>query len=135
MEILQETLLAFGVEEEKMGKIKGICMELGIKPLEITGEQTQAPLGLLAEARGWMNPAMMANRLENRPMDEEMIVMAGFSQELLELFLARLRGEGTGISLKAVLTDQNAVWNAGMLQAELKQERAAFLRQQMEGRK
>ena len=33
--------------------------------------------------------------------------------------------------MKAVLTDQNAVWNGGMLQEELKQERAAFWRRQM----
>lgn len=131
MEIMQETLLAFGVNAEKMKKIRGLCLEMGIRPVEVPADQLQAPLGLLAGARGWMNPAMMAGQREAGSMDEEMIVMAGFSQDLLELFLDRLRHAECSVSLKAVLTDQNAVWNGGMLQEELKQERAAFWRRQM----
>ena len=59
---------------------------------------------------------------------EEMLVMAGLSDESLEVFLAKLRQYHAGVSLKAVLTQQNAVWNAGQLQGELKRERAEFFR-------
>ena len=124
----QETLLVFHMEEEKFKKISKICAEMGIKAVLFSGEQEKAPLGLLAGARGWMNPLLMAGQRQAEPLSEEMVIMAGFSDRLLESFLGKLRQNQTPVSLKAILTDQNAVWNAGQLQAELKEERAAFFR-------
>lgn len=131
--MFQETLLAFRVEPEKMEVIRRLCAELGIKAVEIRkaengNAEEQAPLGLLAGARDWMNPLLAGNRREPGPITEEMLVFAGFSDGLLDLFLKKLRQNQAAVSLKAVLTEQNAVWNAGQLQEELKQEREAFLK-------
>lgn len=127
MQIAQETLLVFSMTDEKFIVIRQICSPMGIKAVKVEKEQENAPLGLLAGARGWMNPLLMQNGREMKPLTEEMLVMAGFSDQLLELFLARLRQCQASVSLKAILTEQNAVWNAGQLQEELKLERAAFL--------
>lgn len=128
MQVFQETLLAYRIGPEKMTAIRKLCIELGIKPVEIKKAEEQAPLGLLAGARDWMNPLLSANKREPGPLTEEMLVFAGFSDKLLDLFLKKLRQNQAAVSLKAVLTEQNAVWNAGQLQEELKQEREAFLK-------
>lgn len=133
MQVVQETLLAFRVEPNKMETIRRICLELGVKAVEVKkagngNEEELAPLGLLAGARGWMNPLLSGSRKESGAITEEMLVFAGFSDTLLDLFLKKLRQNQASVSLKAVLTEQNAVWNAGQLQEELKQEREAFLK-------
>ena len=128
MQVIQKTLLAFGVDTGKMKVIWQICSDMGIKAVKVESEEEAAPLGLLAGARNWMNPLLAQNQREMKPLTEEMLVFAGFSDEMLETFLKRLRQNQAGVSLKAVLTEQNAVWNAGQLQGELKQEREAFLK-------
>lgn len=127
MKIVQETVLLYQMEETKVQKIRQICFSMGIKPVLVEKEQENAPIGLLAGARDWRN-LLMAPAGEAAPMTEEMLLMAGFSEALMDEFLGRLRRMGTAISLKAILTEQNAVWNGSQLQAELKQEREAFLK-------
>lgn len=131
MQVVQETLLAFRVEPSKMETIRKICRELGVKAVAIKeaengNEEELAPLGLLAGARGWMNPLLSGRRKEAGEVTEEMLVFVGFSDRLLDLFLKKLRQNQASVSLKAVLTEQNAVWNARQLQEELKQERRSF---------
>ncbi len=127
MKIIQETVLLYQMEESKAQKIRQICFSMGIKPILVGKDQENAPIGLLAGARDWRNP-LMAPGGEAPPMAEEMLLMAGFSEALMDAFLGRLRRMGASVSLKAILTDQNAVWNGSQLQAELKQEREAFLK-------
>lgn len=127
MKIVQETVLVYRMEESKFQKIRQICFSMGIKPVQVGEDQENAPIGLLAGARDWRNP-LMAPGGEAESMTEEMFLMAGFSEKMMDEFLGRLRRMGVPVSLKAILTDQNAVWNGSQLQAELKLEREAFLK-------
>ena len=128
MHIKQEAILMFRIDDAKRRVIETICFQMGMTAVEVAAEEENAPLGLLAGAEGWRNPLLMGNIREVQPLTEEMMVMAGLSDESLEVFLAKLRQYHAGVSLKAVLTQQNAVWNAGQLQGELKRERAEFFR-------
>lgn len=126
MEIIQECVLIYRMETEKEKRIREVCRELGIRAEAVEPEREAAPLGLLAGARGWMDSSLMQGRAPEGSITEEMLVMAGFSDRLLDAFLKKLRQAQAAVSLKAILTPQNAVWNAGQLQAELKREREAF---------
>ena len=56
-----------------------------------------------------------------------MMVMCGFTGELLDILLFQMRKQGVGkIPLKAVLTDFNQHWNSLMLYEELKKEHEAM---------
>ena len=96
MQVIQETLLAFGVDIGKMKVIRQICSDMGIKAVKVESEEEAAPLGLLAGARNWMNPLLAQNQREMKPLTEEMLVFAGFSDEMLETFLKRLRQNHLG---------------------------------------
>lgn len=128
MNVKQEVILMFRIDDEKRRAMETICFQMGMTAVEVAAEEENAPLGLLAGAEGWRNPLLMENTREVQPLTEEMLVIAGLSEESLEVFLAKLRQYGATVSLKAVLTQQNAVWNAGQLQGELKRERAEFFR-------
>ena len=128
MNVKQEVILMFRIDDEKRRAIETICFQMGMTAVEVAAEEENVPLGLLAGAEGWRNPLLMENTREVQPLTEEMLVIAGLSEESLEVFLAKLRQYGATVSLKAVLTQQNAVWNAGQLQGELKRERAEFFR-------
>ena len=128
MHIKQEAILMFRIDDAKRRAIESICFQMGMTAVEIAVDDENAPLGLLAGAKDWRNPLLMGNAREVQPLTEEMLVMAGLSDESLEAFLAKLRQYRATVSLKAVLTQQNAVWNAGQLQGELKRERAEILR-------
>ena len=59
--------------------------------------------------------------------DEEMLVMAFFTQEQMRHFLDGFRQTGLpSVRLKAVLTETNSRWNSCALRAELLKEEAAF---------
>ena len=128
MNVKQEVILMFRIDDEKRRAMETICFQMGMTAVEVSAEEENVPLGLLAGAEGWRNPLLMENTREVQPLTEEMLVIAGLSEESLEVFLAKLRQYGATVSLKAVLTQQNAVWNAGQLQGELKRERAEFFR-------
>ena len=129
MQISEKVLLAFRIDTMKMKILTRLCVQKGIRPVAVKEADEPAPLGLLAGARDWMNPLLMQSRPSESPLDEEMIVYAGFSEQLLERFLKEMHQSQVSVSLKAVLTEHNAVWNAASLQTELKQERAVFFRQ------
>lgn len=56
----------------------------------------------------------------------EMLVMAGFSDELMDRFLKALRESGCGVPLKAALTPYNRFWTCEQLYRELQKEAAAL---------
>ena len=60
-------------------------------------------------------------------LDDEMLVMYGFTEDRLDEFLARMRRARTGhVALKAVITPTNSSWNGHELYAELKKEHEAL---------
>ena len=59
---------------------------------------------------------------------EEMIVMCGFTKTQFDNLLEMLKMAGLRISLKAVETPTNQMWNGEMLLGELSREREAFAR-------
>ena len=86
------------------------------------------PLGMAADAKEWINPLLASTHgIQNHgPLTEPLLVMAGFDEKLLDRFLAAMRSEQLSISMKAVLTENNANWNALQLAGHIDQERRAI---------
>lgn len=119
---MQPTVLIYHMEPERQTGISNICRSLGIYPVIVSGSLHRKAIGFFcADAGSWQDETAGP-----APIDEEMIVMCGFNEQLFNLFLDQLRQAGLRVDLKAVQTETNAHWSAEMLQAELKREREAF---------
>ncbi len=129
----QATVLIYHMNGNRLRQLESVCRRMNIRPLEIEPGMGTAPIGLLS---GMLDPLklMSAGGPSGReirgpqPIDEEMIVMAGFNEKLFNSFLDRLKENGVRVSLKAVQTDTNLYWSGEMLQAELKREREIYSR-------
>lgn len=127
-------ILIFCMEDSKRQLISSVCRQLYIRDTVCTEEMETAPIGMLCRAQDWNNPLLNIPKGDFPPLSEEMILIAGLSEELLDRFLRESRSRGCSVSLKAVLTSHNAMWNARMLQDHMKQERAEVMRRFASGK-
>lgn len=130
MNILTPKLLLIQMDHEKAGKITAEVRNSFPHGtvISISAEEETTPLGALAGADGWMNLELMKNLPPAYPIEEEMMVICGFGEEDFDRLLKVLRRNGLNVSLKAVLTEQNAVWNARQLYGEISLEREYMTR-------
>ncbi len=126
MNALSPAVLLYQVEGERAGLIDEMCRLEGIRPVHVSPEQENVPVGLLAGADDWRVPALMKDLPPAGPVTEEMAVFCGVSEKQLDRIIARMRAGNAPISLKAVLTRQNAVWNGRQLQSALRAERGGL---------
>ena len=132
------TVLIYHMSEERMRMLKELCVSMGIRAAAVDRGMERAPVGLLS---GLVNPVKLTQGASGRmkeirgpqAIDEEMIVMAGFTEALFNDFLDRMKRIPLQIDLKAVQTETNLYWSGEMLQAELKRERELY-RSMMKGR-
>lgn len=97
-------------------KLRELCRQLQITLCPVEAGQVHLPLARLTRAGQAPGPAAM-------PFREEMLLMAGFREGLLDAFLAGLRESGLApVPLKAVLTPYNALWDSVRLHNELIRE-------------
>ena len=115
-------VLLFHIPEAKKRKIRLCAARQGVAVREVAEEAFSLPLGQIAGLEGFE-----AAQSAIEPFDEEMLVMAFFPEALMHRFLDGFRQAGLpSVRLKAVLTETNSRWNAGVLRGELLKEEAAF---------
>ncbi len=115
-------VLLFAMGAERAGGWRGAAEKLRIRVREVSPAEYGLPLGRLAakEPEGALAPLLAA-------LPEPMLVMAGFSAELMDAYLRETRAAGAQpVALKAVLTPTNAAWDARRLYGELSRERDAL---------
>ncbi len=151
MRLRRSIVLIYRAESAQIQTIRRICLPMGIQILQVLPEQERLPLGFLAGLEGMpltLTPEEASSPEVREPEDvaadppertepedipadaakltEPMVVFGGFTNEMLDHFLAKSRKMQLGIRLKAMLTPTNARWNGRQLQQELKREREAF---------
>lgn len=134
----ETAVLIYHMEGPRKAALYSVCKALNIRPIPVPEDAGRVPAGLMMPG---LDPVDIMREAQKRlagsgpapEIDEEMIVMGGFSEKIFRQFLAALRETSLIIDLKAVMTDENKYWSGAMLQEELKKERAAF--QKNSGRK
>lgn len=121
---MKETILLYNLADAKTrNMIKAISVQLGIRIKTIEPSQYQIPLGLLAFGSKEDQKEYLVE--ENNGFDDPMLVFAGFTNRRLDQFLRLMaKNKIPKISLKAILTEHNAVWNSEALHEELQKEHA-----------
>ncbi|MGI6006272.1 MAG: DUF3783 domain-containing protein [Ruminococcus sp.] len=122
--------LLYNFSGTKRGRIlKGILVPMGIRIKNIEPAEYNRPLGELAG---------IFEKKEREPYtginpEEEMMIMCGFSQSMIQELLIRIRKQGmTPVDLKAVLTETNQTWNSLEIYEEIKKEHQLMHGQQHE---
>ena len=118
------TLLFYNLDNETGKKLKFLCLKHKIKIRVVEKSQYSAPIGSLI---GLLSPEDTADKegtyANQQDFDDEMLVFCGFSNQLLDAFLLEFKKNRIPrIALKAVLTEQNLLWNAYALHDELEKE-------------
>ena len=110
-----ETVLLYQIKGTKTAVLlKPVLLKLGIRVRIVEPEQYLQSIGFLAGNKAF---AESPEAYDGAGFDEPMMVMAGFSERKLDLFLTV-----PPIALKAIVTTQNQAWNSLQLYRELKEE-------------
>ena len=118
-----ETVLLYHIEGEKGRKLKALLVQNGIRIRSVKPEQYGQPIGFLAGVKG-IEPWEGTYGGEDFP--EEMMVLKGIFGRRLDMLLGLMRREGISIGLKAVVTEQNMLWDSVKLYEEIREEHEAM---------
>ena len=131
---MKEIVLYYAPENAvHVGLIKGVLvqMEIGIKNL--TPGRCEKKIGCLAGLDGFENEDMVLDIRQTRAqapvldsvgINEELLVLCGFTEERLDQLLGRLKNAGVPKSvMKAIVTESNAHWSVYELYSHLTEER------------
>ena len=118
---MREMVLYYNaVQMPHVAKLKGVLVRMGIRIKNIQPEQVMQAVGYLAGIKGYEEAEMP----ELLPViEEEMLVMKGFTSRRVDELLMNLRKAGVPkIALKAVVTESNCGWSFYHLYEEIREE-------------
>lgn len=136
---MRECILLFQFEQARQKKLIAQLMMAKFRVKVVSPEEMELPVGYLAgnkellqeearqeaEIREQAGQAGEAGAL--KPLDGEMLVMAGVTSGRLNMVLQAIRKAGIGsVPYKAVVTETNQTWKAKDLLEELKKEHEAM---------
>lgn len=139
-----EIVLLYHIEdEEKAKRLKRVLLLMGVKIRMVSPEQYHLPIkDLINGQSGEITKEETANLMdcvktqdtdgaenEKESIQEEMMVMYGFSGNRLDELLNALRKNQSRINLKAILTETNKEWSSYVLYQELKIEHEMMQKQ------
>ena len=106
--------------------LRGVMAQMGVKVKNLTPERCIQRIGFLVGMDGAKKREGSDGFQKYAPeMNEEMLVIAGFTEERLEELLDKLKKAGVPkINLKAIVTETNADWTVYQLYEQLKEEHA-----------
>lgn len=124
---MKETILIYNtLQKELLDLYNTFCEQQQIAFISVPKEEYAVPLGFLAYGSQEQKKPYIGGG-GNLGFDEPMLIFAGFTNQRLTQILKELREKGMPIvSLKAVLTEHNALWDSVTLYGHLAEERAQF---------
>ena len=131
---MKEMVLYYAPENAvHVSVVKGVLVQMGIKIKNLTPERCEKKIGYLAGLDGFENEDMVSDStdvpgVEQQnspiPINEELLVLCGFTEKRLDRLLERLRKAGVPKSvMKAIVTESNAHWTVHELYGHLMEER------------
>lgn len=144
---MKETVLYYTPQSTKQSRtLKGILVRMGIRIRNISPQQVNQTVGMLAGVPGFgEKPDATADTLKanktnadalsgadptadtvkaspSQSIPEEVLVLHQFSEQRLDALLLALRKANVRIALKAIVTEQNCGWTFYQLYEEIWQE-------------
>lgn len=130
---MRECILLFQFEQTKQRKLVAQLLPARFKVKVVGPEEMDLPIGYLAGNKELSGQQETVE--DNRPLEQEMLVMAGISPDRLNIVLQAIKKAGIGpIPYKAVVTETNQHWKARELFEELRKEHEAMKTQSNTGK-
>lgn len=114
-------ILCYNVDGEAFAELKALASRLGAETVLVSAEDFGKPIAVVASG-----VKAVSNPLAVPSFSESMAVFVSVPDAMLDVLLSSMRKRGIKISLKAVLTPTNALWDALSLYKELCRERKEF---------
>lgn len=116
-----ETVLLYQIKGTPTAALlKPVLLKLGIRVRIVEPEEYRQTIGFLSGNKVFPESPEV---YDGAGFSEPMMVMSGFSEWKLDLFLSEMRRKKVPpIPLKAIVTRQNQSWNSLQLYRELKSE-------------
>lgn len=124
---MQEMILYYAPDNTPhTSLLRGVMAQMGVKVKNLIPERCIQKIGYLVGIEGMDKREVSEGFQKYAPvMNQEMLIIAGFSEERLEELLDKLKAAGVPrIPLKAVVTETNAEWTVYQLYEQLKEEHA-----------
>lgn len=118
---MRPTILTFNLAEERLTKLRFLCMKLGCAVKPVPEADWGQPLSALC---GLSAPEENA---PSAPFADEMLVFCHMDNAVNRFLQTAKQMRFRPVALKAILTPTNAAWSPVRLHAELTAERAAIL--------
>ena len=115
-------ILCYNIPSDTLDALSKTAKKLGVDTVTVSPESYALPiLSVASGVKANANPLVFGN------LSEGMLVFVNLSDTVLDVLLGAMRTNGIRVSLKAIMTPHNAVWDAHTLYNELCRERAEFL--------
>ncbi len=131
---MKETVLLFNIQDQgRVRTLKKILMLMKVRVKIVDKKDYLQSVGYLA---GIKELNVEGDVYEGDELEEEMMLMSGFSSNQIDYLLAGMRKERLSkINYKAVLTPMNASWTVLQLYEELKKEHESITQMQLQNKK
>lgn len=121
---INRVLLLYNFSTERLKAVRTVTAPLGCVVKNVDKKACGQPVGALAGVKGI---SISAEKKPSEGFEDEFIVICGYSDAGLDVVLDALRKSGVGkTTLKAVLTETNAVWSGAELYREVRKEHELF---------
>lgn len=119
---MRAALLTFNVPQEQLGKLRFICMRMGLPLKAFPPSCWSRTIQDL-----WQTTAVLAADDTPAPFADPVLVMCGFSRDQVNTLLAAMKQSRLSpIALKAMATPTNCGWTPVQLRDELMKEHQAM---------
>ena len=120
---MKETVLYYTPQSTKQSRtLKGILVRMGIRIRNISPQQVNQTVGMLAGVPEFEEKADTVKASPSQSIPEEVLILHQFSEQRLDALLLALRKANVRIALKAIVTEQNCSWTFYQLYEEIRQE-------------
>ena len=131
---MKEMVLYYAPENAVyVGLIKGVLVQMGIRIKNLSPGRCEKKIGYLAGLDGFESQDMapegtavpeVGRQASHVPMNEELLVLCGLTEQRLDQLLEKLKKAGVPRSvMKAIVTESNAHWTMYELYGHLVEER------------
>ena len=115
-------ILCYNVDDSTLMALSQLSSKLKISVINVPAEDYGRAIAAVATG-----VTIERNPLVCVPFEESMAVFVSIPDTMLDVLLSKMREKKIKISLKAVLTPYNAVWDANTLYQELCRERKEIM--------
>ncbi len=111
-------VMMYNLNYEKAAEISRICVNNGVRPLELDTTSAAFSVGYLGEYEGYSGDFVKCDIPQN-----EAVVFSALTGSEVNAILSEMKSKGVTVELKGMVTETNKSWGLGKLISEFVEEK------------